>query len=143
MYRNHNRKLEISTALTKRKSREPVYSQALVQNKIERQRIRESERQSDGYGGRCLELRRGGIVQVRMLDYRLFMRHIHVCVNARINVLSNVFACLCIQAYVNNKLAKFFREEKVSSGAFSRQKPCMYVFICQYMCVMLRMHFCF
>jgi|SRR6218665_1139138 len=64
MYRNHNRKLEISTALTKRKSREPAYSQALVQNKIERQRIRESERQSelsDGYGGRCLELRREGL----------------------------------------------------------------------------------
>ena len=46
------------------KSREPTYSQALVQNKIDRQRVRSREsgrqgRQSDGYGGWCLELRRG------------------------------------------------------------------------------------
>ena len=45
---NRNRKLEISTAPTKAKSREPVYSQALIQNKINRQRVRsrESDRQS-------------------------------------------------------------------------------------------------
>jgi len=46
--RNRNRKLEISTALTKAKSREPAYSQAPVQSKIGRQRVRsrESGRQS-------------------------------------------------------------------------------------------------
>jgi len=33
---NHDRKLEISTASTKAKSREPAYSQALVQNKIDK-----------------------------------------------------------------------------------------------------------
>jgi len=38
-----NRKLNISTALTKAKSREPAYSQALVQNKIDRQRVRSRE----------------------------------------------------------------------------------------------------
>jgi len=58
-----NRKLEISTAPTKAKSREPAYSQALVQNKIDRHRVRFRElgrqagRRSDGYGGWCLELR--------------------------------------------------------------------------------------
>ena len=35
-----NRKLDISTAPTKAKSGEPAYSQALVQNKIDRQRVR-------------------------------------------------------------------------------------------------------
>src|SRR6218665_2287640 len=38
-----NSKLEISTAPTKAKSREPAYSQALVQNKIDRQRVRSRE----------------------------------------------------------------------------------------------------
>jgi len=45
-YRNH--KLEISTTPTKAKSREPAYSQALILNKVDRQRVR--SRQSDGYG---------------------------------------------------------------------------------------------
>jgi len=40
--RNRNRKLEISTAPTKANSREPAYSQALVQNKIDRQRVRQA-----------------------------------------------------------------------------------------------------
>jgi len=40
VYCNRNRKLEISTAPTKAKSREPAYSQALIQNKIGRQRVR-------------------------------------------------------------------------------------------------------
>ena len=35
--RNHNRKLEISTVPTKAKSRELAYSQALIQNQIDRQ----------------------------------------------------------------------------------------------------------
>jgi len=35
---SRNRKLEIATAPRKAKSREPAYSQALVQNKIRRQR---------------------------------------------------------------------------------------------------------
>src|SRR6218665_3279889 len=45
---NRNRKLEISTAPTKAKSREPAYSHALVQNKIGRQRVKskESDKQS-------------------------------------------------------------------------------------------------
>src|SRR6218665_1630122 len=34
-----NRKLDISTAPTKVKSREPAYSQTLIQNKIDRQRV--------------------------------------------------------------------------------------------------------
>src|SRR6218665_625870 len=46
--RNRNRKLEISRVPTKAKSREPAYSQALNQNKIDRQRSksRESGRQT-------------------------------------------------------------------------------------------------
>src|SRR6218665_1786061 len=58
-----NRKLLISRAPTKARSQEPAYSQALNQNKIDRQRQdKESEagRPSDGYGGWCLQLRRGG-----------------------------------------------------------------------------------
>ena len=53
--RNRNPKLDISTAPTKAKSWEPAYSQALIQNKIDRQRIRtrESGRQTDGYGVWC------------------------------------------------------------------------------------------
>ena len=49
-YRNRNRNLETSTAPTKAKSREPAYSQALNQNKIDRQRVKsgESGRQIDG-----------------------------------------------------------------------------------------------
>ena len=56
---NRNRKLNISTAPTKTRSREPAYSQALIQNKIDRQRVRyresgrQEESQSDGYGGWC------------------------------------------------------------------------------------------
>jgi len=59
---NHNRKLDISTAPSKAKSREPAYSQAFVKNKIDMQqdRSRESGRKTDGYGGWCLELSRGG-----------------------------------------------------------------------------------
>jgi len=59
---DRNRKLDISTEPKKSKSREP----AAFQNKIDRQIGRESDleiqagRQSDGYGGWCLELRRGG-----------------------------------------------------------------------------------
>src|SRR6218665_269447 len=41
--RNRNRKLLISRALTKAKSQEPAYSQALNQNKIDRQRSRSRE----------------------------------------------------------------------------------------------------
>ena len=61
-YTCRNHKLNISRAPTKAKSREPAYSQTLSLNKIDRQRSksRESGRQTDGYGGWCLELRRGG-----------------------------------------------------------------------------------
>ena len=47
--RHRNRKLLISTVPTKAKSQEPAYSQALNQNKIDRQRSRsrESGRQAD------------------------------------------------------------------------------------------------
>src|SRR6218665_1150569 len=41
--RNRNRKLLISRAPTKAKSQEPAYSQALNQNKIDRQRSRSKE----------------------------------------------------------------------------------------------------
>ena len=64
--RNRNRKLLISRAPTKAKSQEPAYSQALNQNKTDRQQSRsresgrQADRQSDGYGGWCLDLRRGG-----------------------------------------------------------------------------------
>ena len=46
---SRNRKLYISRAPTKAKSQEPAYSQALNQNKIDRQRSRsrESGRQGD------------------------------------------------------------------------------------------------
>ena len=40
---NRNRNLDISTAPTKARSREPAYSQALIQNKIDRQRVRSRE----------------------------------------------------------------------------------------------------
>ena len=43
-----NRNLEISTARTKAKSREPAYSQALIQNKIDMQRVRSRVRQAEG-----------------------------------------------------------------------------------------------
>src|SRR6218665_775697 len=42
-YTNRNRKPKISTALTKAKSREPASSQALIQNKIDRRRVRPRE----------------------------------------------------------------------------------------------------
>src|SRR6185503_20240255 len=46
--RNRNRKLDISTAPTKAKSREPAYSQALNQNRIDRQRVKiQRVRQAD------------------------------------------------------------------------------------------------
>ena len=46
--RNRNRKLEISRAPTKAKSREPAYSQALNQNRIDRQRVKiQRVRQAD------------------------------------------------------------------------------------------------
>jgi len=60
---NRNRELDISTASTKARPREPAYSQALIQNKLDRQRSNpesQAGRQPDGYGGRCLELIRGG-----------------------------------------------------------------------------------
>ena len=38
-----NRNLDISTAPTKARSREPAYSQLLTQNKIDRQRVRSRE----------------------------------------------------------------------------------------------------
>jgi len=41
--RNRNRKLDISTAPTKARSWEPAYSQALIQNKIDKQRVRSRE----------------------------------------------------------------------------------------------------
>src|SRR6218665_3769052 len=40
---NRNRKLDISTAPRKARSREPAYSQAVIQNKIDRQRVRSIE----------------------------------------------------------------------------------------------------
>ena len=45
---DRNRKLDISTAPTKARLREPAYSQAPIQNKIDRQRVksRESGRQT-------------------------------------------------------------------------------------------------
>jgi len=46
LHRNRNCKLQISTAPTKAKSREPAYSQALIQNKIARQRARSRESQA-------------------------------------------------------------------------------------------------
>ena len=39
-----NRKLDISAAPTKAKSRDPAYAQALSQNKIDRQRVRSMQR---------------------------------------------------------------------------------------------------
>src|SRR6218665_36710 len=42
-FRNRNRKLLISRAPTKAKSQEPAYSEALNQNKIDRQRSRSRE----------------------------------------------------------------------------------------------------
>jgi len=49
--RNCNRELKISTVSTKAKSREAVYSQALNQNKIDRQRVKiqgvRQDRQTD------------------------------------------------------------------------------------------------
>src|SRR6218665_1766320 len=77
---NRNCKLEISTAPTKAKSREPAYSQALVQNKIDRQWVRSREsgrqasRQSDGYGGWCLKWRWGG--RYREKDKGLYWRRL-------------------------------------------------------------------
>ena len=58
-----NSKLDISTAPTKVRSREPAYSQALIQTKSigsGSDPESQADRQSDGYGEWCLELRRGG-----------------------------------------------------------------------------------
>jgi len=41
--RNRNSKLDVNTAPTKARSREPAYSQALIQTKIDRQRVRSRE----------------------------------------------------------------------------------------------------
>src|SRR6218665_1621563 len=41
--RNRNRKLEISIGPTKAKLREPAYSQALIQNKVDRRQARSRE----------------------------------------------------------------------------------------------------
>jgi len=58
--RNRNHTLEISKAPSKAKLWESAYSQALNQNKIDRQEVKiKRVRQTDGYGGWCLELRRG------------------------------------------------------------------------------------
>src|SRR6218665_3279077 len=60
---NRNPKLKISTAPSKAKSQELVYSQALNQNTIDRQGLRpdsQSGRHLDGYGGLCLDERRRG-----------------------------------------------------------------------------------
>jgi len=53
------------TEPTKAKSWEPAYSQALIKNKIDNQGGSKSKksqvgRQSDGYGGWCLESRQQG-----------------------------------------------------------------------------------
>src|SRR6218665_333604 len=45
--RNRNGKLQISRAPTKGRSQKPAYSQALNQNKIDRQRSRSRVRQAD------------------------------------------------------------------------------------------------
>jgi len=57
--RNRNRKLEISTAPTKAKSREPAYRR-LSKKSIGSGSNPESQAgiRSDGYGGWCLELSR-------------------------------------------------------------------------------------
>ena len=47
-----NRKLLISRAPTKAKSQEPAYSQALNQNKVDRQRSTSRVRQADSQTGR-------------------------------------------------------------------------------------------
>jgi len=46
-----NRKLEISTAPTKAKLREPAYSQAPIQNKTDRQRVRSRGSDKESQGG--------------------------------------------------------------------------------------------
>ena len=51
------------------KSREPAYSQALIQNKIDRQRV--ISRESDGYGGWCLEF---GVETVMEAERRGWIR---------------------------------------------------------------------
>jgi len=60
---NRNRKLDISTAPIKVKSLEPAYSQALIQDKLDRQgvkiqRVKQTVKRL--YGGWCMELRRSG-----------------------------------------------------------------------------------
>jgi len=58
-FRNRSHKLDIYTAPTKARSRKPTYLRALIQNRIDRQRVRSREsgrqigRQSDGYAGWC------------------------------------------------------------------------------------------
>ena len=61
MKRMCNRKLLVSTALTKVKSQEPAYWQVLKQNKIDRHGVKiQRVRQADGQTPGCLDLRRGG-----------------------------------------------------------------------------------
>src|SRR6218665_1888241 len=52
---------QISTVPTKTKLRESAYSEAPIQNKIDRPDPEsQAGRQSEGYGGWCSELRQGG-----------------------------------------------------------------------------------
>src|SRR6218665_1818811 len=72
--RNRNRKLEISTALTKAKSRNQLIQRRLSKRKsIGSGSDLESQagRQSDGYGEWCLELRREGGREKRMNQDRI------------------------------------------------------------------------
>ena len=68
LLQNRNRNLEISTAPTKAKSWAPAYWQTLISKKsIDNESDPESQagRQSDGYDGWCLELRREGGIRRR------------------------------------------------------------------------------
>jgi len=90
---NRNRKLGISIAPTKAKSREPAYPQALSQNEIDRegpksvesgrQKVRQLRRlwwSWDGKGGR----------KKRMTQYRICWRPVFVCLH---NALCIVTSC--------------------------------------------------
>src|SRR6218665_98572 len=90
---NRNRKLEISRAPTKAKSREPAYSHALIQYKIDRQRVRSREsgrqagRQADIYLYECM------YVYVCMQAYTYIL-----CMYARIYVCMHVYVWACVYA---------------------------------------------
>src|SRR6218665_118552 len=60
-----NRKLEISRAPTKAKSQEPAYSQALVQTKIDRQRVK----------ARYLRLSPVIVIVIVIVNSKLLKRH--------------------------------------------------------------------